>query len=75
MNNSQDGKNETNIKIIMRQTNYDRETIIKKLEEHNNNIEKIILEYFNIDLEEKKKKESDKLSMNQKIFKSIRDYF
>ena len=75
MNNSQDGKNETNIKIIMRQTNYDRETIIKKLEEHNNNIEKIILEYFNVDLEEKKKKESDKLSMNQKIFKSIRDYF
>ena len=58
------------IAMIKRQTNYNEEEIIKKLEEYNNNIEKIIREYHGI-LETKPEKE---ISTNQKIFKSIRDF-
>lgn len=59
------------IAMIKRQTNYNEEEIIKKLEEHNNNIEKIIREYHGIVEENKPEKN---ISTNQKIFKSIRDF-
>lgn len=59
------------VKIISRQTNYNEETIIKKLEEHKNNIENIILEYNGV---VRRNKDED-LSTNQKIFKAIRENF
>lgn len=68
MNNNTENKL---VKIISRQTNYNEETIIKKLNEHSNNIETIILEYNGV---VKKDKDSD-LSTNQKIFKAIRENF
>ena len=63
---------EKSIGIIKRQTDYNEDTIIEKLKEYNNNIEKIILEYNNI----KPVTDDDKfknMSTNQKIFKTIRD--
>ena len=63
------------ISILKRQTDYDEETIIKKIKEFDNNIEKIILDYNNIDIEKRKKQEFSNLTTNQKIFKSIRDFF
>ena len=71
MNNTED-KTEI-INIIKRQTDYNEETIIKKLEEHNNNIENILYEFNGINIKEKEEKQNSKLSTNQKIFKSIRD--
>ena len=58
--------------MIKRQTDYDDETIEEKLKIHNNNIVNIILEYNNI---EKQEKQESNLSTNQKIFKAIRENF
>ena len=58
--------------MIKRQTDYDDETIEEKLKIHNNNIVNIILEYNNI---EKQEKQESNLSTNQKIFKAIRKNF
>ena len=63
------------INILKRQTDYDEETIIQKMKEFNNNIEKIILDYNNVDIEKRKNEEFSNLTSNQKIFKSIRDFF
>ena len=63
------------INILKRQTDYDEETIIQKMKEFDNNIEKIILDYNNVDVEKRKKEEFSNLTSNQKIFKSIRDFF
>ena len=63
------------IKIIKRQTNYDEDKIRELLEKHNNNVEKIIMEYHGINIDKKKEEEFFKLSNNQKIFRSIRDFF
>ena len=63
------------INILKRQTDYDEETIIRKMKEFNNNIEKIILDYNNVDIEKRKNEEFSNLTSNQKIFKSIRDFF
>lgn len=63
------------IDIIKRQTTYTQQEIEEKLQAHNHNIEHVILEYHGIDLESNKKKEFETLSTNQKIFKSIRDFF
>lgn len=63
------------IGILRRQTDYDEETIIKKIKEFDNNIEKIILDYNNVDIEKRRKEEFSNLSSNQKIFKSIRNFF
>ena len=59
------------INIIRRQTDYSEEMIKEKLKLHNNNIEKIILEYNNVE----EKDETANLSTNQKIFKAIRDRY
>lgn len=66
-------KQQEYINIIKRQTDYDEETIIKKLDEFNNNIENILYEYYGIDLKKKQEKQNKNLSNNQKIYKSIRD--
>ena len=63
------------IKMLKRQTDYNEETIIRKMKEFNNNIEKIILDYNNVDIEKRKNEKISNLTSNQKIFKSIRDYF
>jgi len=61
--------NEKNIEIIMRQTTYTREETIHFLNELGT-VEKCIKQYLGI-----KPKEEPNLSTNQKIFKSIRDFF
>lgn len=68
MNNMND-----NINIVKRQTNYSNEEIINKLKEHNNDIEKIILEYNNINMDDINNEKIKNMSNNQKIFKVIRD--
>lgn len=66
---------EKNIKIVMRQTDYDESKAKMKLEEHDNNIQSVLMEYMGVDMKEKKKKEEESMTMNQKVFKSIRDFF
>jgi hypothetical protein len=61
--------NESNIQMIMRQTTYTREETIHLLNELGT-VEKCIKHYLGI-----KPKEEPTLSTNQKIFKSIRDFF
>ena len=63
------------ISLLKRQTDYNTETILEKMKLFNNNVEKIILDYNNVDPEQRKKNEFSSLTTNQKIFKSIRDYF
>ena len=74
-NNKLDDKTKFLINILKRQTNYDESTILNKLNTFNNDIEKIILDYNNVDLEQKKKEQEMNMTNNQKIFKSIRDFF
>jgi len=59
------------INIVKRQTNYDDEQAIEKLKEFDNNIENVIRDYNGINQTVKE----PKLSNNQKIFKTIREYF
>ena len=61
--------NINDIEIIMRQTMYTKEESIKLLN-HLGSVEKCIEHYLGI-----KPKEESYLSTNQKIFKSIRDFF
>ena len=60
--------NDSDICIVMRQTNYTREETIKLLSELGT-VEKCIKHYLGI-----KPKEEPNLSTNQKIFKSIREF-
>jgi len=60
------------LKIIMSQTNYDKETSIKKLKEWDNDFIKVIKEYLNPNFQ--KKKVEKKASMNQKIIGEIRKF-
>lgn len=62
------------IAIIKRQTDYTEDVIIGKLKEHNNDIEKIILEYNNVDNGVDNFGDNNS-STNQKIFKAIRENF
>tara|TARA_B100001996_G_C18303910_1_gene455760 strand:- start:163 stop:414 length:252 start_codon:yes stop_codon:yes gene_type:complete len=57
--------------LIKRQTNYNETQIIEKMKEHNNNIEKIILEYNGVSSNDSKNEKE--ITTNQKIFKAIRD--
>ncbi len=59
------------INIVKRQTNYDDEQAIEKLKEFDNNIENVIRDYNGISQTVKE----PTLSNNQKIFKTIREYF
>lgn len=68
-------KEEQIVSIVRRQTDYNIETILEKMKIFNNNVEKILLDYHNVDVEQRKQNEFSSLSTNQKIFKSIRDFF
>ena len=61
------------IKLVKNQTDYDEETIIKKLKEYNGNYIFIIKEYLNPDFKNKKKEEEN-LSTNQQMMKGYRDF-
>jgi polyhydroxyalkanoate synthesis regulator phasin len=52
---------------ILRQTNYSQEEALEKLQERNNDVEQVILDYYSI----KPKKESF-VSYNQEIYRQIR---
>jgi len=69
INNDRCDDNEMNIQMIMRQTTYTKEESIHLLNELGT-VEKCIKYYLGI-----KPKEEPILSTNQKIFKSIRDFF
>lgn len=72
MNNNTEQTNQL-IKIIKRQTSYsDDNEILELLEKHNNNIENIIKEHYGI---VDKKDNGEGISTNQKIFKTIREFF
>ena len=60
------------INLVMRQTNYDKETIVEKLEANNNNYLAVIKEYIVQDKKEMKKEENK--STNQKIMSEIRTF-
>lgn len=60
------------IMMIKRQTTYDIDTIKRKLKEHNKDPEKVIREYHGLSAE---KIDTFQGSNNQKIFKSIREFF
>jgi hypothetical protein len=67
--NQSESKNEDEIKIIMRQTTYTKEEAENLLVELGS-VEKCIAHYLGIE-----PKGEPQLSTNQKIFKSIRDFF
>jgi hypothetical protein len=56
--------------IIMRQTDYDEETAKQKLEEHNNDIKNVVREFLCIGI----KKESSKKTVQQELYKQIREF-
>lgn len=62
------------IKLIQRQTDYNRETIGEKLEKWDNNYLYVIKEYMNPDFDPNKKKEEKKNSKNQMVFGEIRTF-
>jgi len=64
-----DEKNNENIDIVLRQTNYTKEVAIQKLEEHNNNTINVIKEYMGVKPAEKK---APVKSLNQEIYRQIR---
>ena len=64
-----DQKNNENIDIVLRQTNYTKEVAIQKLEEHNNNTINVIKEYMGVKPTEKK---APIKSLNQEIYRQIR---
>lgn len=66
---------EERIAMVRRQTDYDRDTIVEKLLSNKGDVVAIIMQYNNVDLEEKNKSNEETLSTNQKIFKGIREFF
>ena len=60
------------IEIVKRQTNYDDDTIIKKLSEHNNNVLNIIREFMNPKNKPLKINKSQPKTTNQKVYSEIR---
>ena len=72
MEKNTDTKFEKNIKIIMGQTNYNKEKSIKKLNEWNNEHMNVIKEYLNPNFNKNKKKINK--TNNQKIFTEIRNF-
>ena len=60
------------IDLVIRQTNYSKETAVEKLNHWNGNHLNVIKEYLNPNFN--KKKETNKKTTNQKIMYSIRKY-
>ena len=67
-----DNKFEEHIKIILTQTNYNRNEAIEKLKSWNNNYINVIKEYINPNFNNKKN--IKKQTNNQKIFSEIRKF-
>jgi len=69
---------DSQLKIIMSQTDYDKETSEKKLQEWDNDFIKVIKEFLNPNFQEKEKqieKEKNKVvSVNQSIMKQLRHF-
>jgi hypothetical protein len=59
---------ETIISIVMKQTNYDYEQTLEKLQQHNDNYLHVIKEYMGIPIQKVKPIKS----VNQEIYKQIR---
>ena len=74
MSETTNNRSEEIIKLVKRQTNYDDETIEKKMVEHNNNYINVIKEYIIGSVKTEKKKEEIKKSVNQQIFGEIRGF-
>ena len=53
------------IKIVCSQTNYDKETAIKKLKEFNNDFIKVIKQYLNPDFDKPVEKKKNKKKSNK----------
>ena len=66
---------QTKVSIVMRQTNYDNSIAIEKLKEHDFDEMTVIREFMTDGLQNNKKPTDSNLSNNQKIFKSIREFF
>lgn len=64
-----DEKNNQEIDIVLRQTNYTKELAIQKLQQHNNNTINVIKEYMGVKPTEKK---APIKSLNQEIYRQIR---
>ena len=62
----------TNIEIIMRQTDYTYEEARNKLQLHNNNITEVIRLYLKPETSDTSPEIKPQLSMNQQIYKEIR---
>ena len=62
----------TNIEIIMRQTDYTYEEAKNKLQLHNNNITEVIRLYLKPETSDISPEIKPQLSMNQQIYKEIR---
>lgn len=56
------------VDIICRQTDYDKETAVKKLQEHNNDFQKVIQDFMGI----KPKQESTCAYVSQQRYKVMR---
>lgn len=67
-----DIRNQQVISLIRSQTNYNEAEALEKLNYWNNDYLKVIKEYLNPDFE--KKKETKKLSTNQRVMKEIRGF-
>jgi len=65
-------KTDACLKIVMTQTNYDKEMATKKLKEWNNDFIKVIKEYLNPNFQENKVEK--KRTVNQKIIGEIRKF-
>lgn len=62
------------IKLVLRQTDYDRENVLKKLEKWDNNYLYVIKEYMNPNFNPSKKQEKKFSSNNQQVFGEIRSF-
>jgi hypothetical protein len=67
--NKEKEKYESNLRMIMRQTNYDRDTAVEALK-RNETVEKCIEEYLGVE----KNKNTTKQTTNQAIYSSIRNW-
>ena len=66
-------KNDEIIKLVMRQTDYDKDKVIEKLKEWDNNYINVIKEYMNPNFQNKKQ-EKKFVSKNQQVYGEIRNF-
>ncbi len=62
------------IQLVMRQTDYDREKVLEKIEKWNGNYLYVIKEYMNPNFNPNEKKEKKFSTNNQKIFGELRSF-